>query len=211
MGKKRTAPQPHRIAAEFPEEFRRAERRMRAMSEVERLRWVVAFAKQPLTPLAPATLSRLGNELRGLVGTSGGINGISYIIDFGPMPRATMEELQSRIKATLETLVREEGGAVPVPMVPAVISRMRFQVQGEIESHRARFQVRHQAESETDAILVSVFELIRGKAGHQLHPCWSCGTPVVVNRRQVYCGPKCSQRVRDWLRNHPGNSWPGPR
>lgn len=39
---------------------------------------------------------------------------------------------------------------------------MRFQVRGEIESHKARFQVRHQAESETDAVLASVFELIKG-------------------------------------------------
>lgn len=208
MGRKRAAARPQRTAREFSEDLRQAGQRMGAMSEVERLRWVVAFAQQPLAPLAPAGLSHLGNELRGLVTMSAGI---SYFHEFGPMPRAALEEIQARIRAALEVLVGEEGREVPMPEVPAVISRMRFQVKGEIESHKARFQVRYQATSETDAMLASVFELIRGDAGHQLHPCLSCGTPVVVNGRRVYCGPKCSQRVQDWLRNHPGNSWPGPR
>lgn len=214
MGKTRSAAvrprltaREYRTARAVAEDFSQAWQRMRAMSDVERLRWVVAFSQKPLAPLAPAVLSRLGNELRGLMSASG----ISATGDFGPLPRAAVEEIQSRIRAALEALVREEGREVPMPLVSAVISRMHFTVEGVLESRKARYQVRHEAKSETDAILASVFELIKGEAGHQLHPCRSCGIPVVVNRRQVYCGPKCSQRVRDWLRSHSGQHWPGPR
>jgi hypothetical protein len=49
---------------------------------------------------------------------------------------------------------------------------------------------------EKDAILGGVVNLLF-QAGEHLRACVECHRPFVARKRQIYCSPQCSQRVRD--------------
>ena len=68
--------------------------------------------------------------------------------------------------------------------------------QSPAGAKKTRFNLQWQANDERTAILHGVMTL-KIEAGDALKACAECHKPFVARKRQIYCAPLCSQKVRD--------------
>jgi hypothetical protein len=191
------------LSEDFFRQWDLAEVRM-GRTPAQRLAWVVEFSQKDLETLRPGERTALGYDLRMLyqlgwapareMKAAGGYGHmVSPGIEAAPMPEAQLRRLQAEIAAGLQGLVSGRAWDVPPPqglfiarMSPAGAKKVQFQIQWQGDEHAA--------------ILNGVVNLLL-VAGETLRACAECERPLLARKRQIYCSPACSQKVRD--RNRP--------
>ena len=193
---------PEEIRQQVEEFYRQrtlAEKRMGRTPE-ERLRWVIKFTRQDLDTLRPEERIALGYDLRMLASlgwapspTLKGLGGqaYGYVVDVGAMPDEVLRTVQTEIARGLQGMMAETGQSWELP-VPHKLYVSRMSPAG---AKKTCFQVRWEG-GEPEAILGGVLNLLL-TAGKALKACAECQRPFVARKRQIYCCPVCSQRVRD--------------
>jgi hypothetical protein len=186
-----------RSTAEDERQWALAEKRIGRTPDA-RLRWLLRFLEEDLDALYPEERMARGYDLRmfsdpsfGLMGkVKGGLRG-TYRRALGPMPETDLYALQADIRRGIQGLLQTPHHQWDIP-APQQLSLRRVSPP---RAKKTRFVVTWQGE-ELQTILGGVFNLLL-QAGEALKACVECRRPFVARKRQIYCSPNCSQRVRD--------------
>jgi hypothetical protein len=170
----------------------------------DRLRWVVEFTQKDLEALRREERVALGLDLLMLAtagwapskprGSRGG-HQYTSAMPLATLPDDLLSSLQAEMAHGLQSLLIEPPQPWDLP-APETVSVSRISPPG---AKKAQLAV-HWEGGVREAILGSVLTLLL-QAGDALRACATCGRPLVARKRQIYCSPVCSQKVRD--RNRP--------
>jgi len=168
----------------------------------DRLRWVVRFARLDLGLFRPEEKVALGYDLRQFYQ-------IGWFIKrtFGPMRERQLYHLQKQIIDGLRNLVTDprsylDGAKLLCdPQAGWYLPAARAQILrlSPLGSKPAKFYMMRESDNEEAVILWGVAELLI-TAGSRLRSCGGCQSPFVARKRQEYCSPECSQRMRNLRR-----------
>ncbi len=160
-----------------------------------RLRWVTAFAREPL-PQHSADLTKAGDCLLALAWPVP-----PHIEVPPPLTRETVATLHNELGAVLGDLVIREGGPTVFPVTaPVQLYRLTAMYRKPAMWATSRTD---SVEDPRTAVLQAVRDCVLN-AGERLLACRDedCAKPFVGRKRQEYCSEKCSQRARN-RRNSP--------
>ena len=165
-------------------------RQILALKPDDRLRWVLAFAKEDLSALTATHRIEYGYQLRWLTPADERTQW-GYPASAGPMRDSTLWKLQADIRRGINKLlaVPRQTWTLPAPRMASLTSTER------VGDKLKTFQF-HWTGREADTILLGVASLIRNH-GARLRACRTCQDPFLANKRQEYCTPICGQRMRD--------------
>jgi hypothetical protein len=179
--------------------------RMDALTNVQRLRWVLEFIRRDLEALPPETVETLGDDLRHAT-ASYWVKKHSYCDD---MSAAEVRALQEEIRAGIDAVMGDAIDFTEMAMIhlghsrpqkgwvfpEAVTSICRVQL-GSPRSPCLRVVRISEATNDRMAILSGVANLLV-VCGDRLSTCPVCKTPFLRQYRQDYCTVRCSNKVRN--------------
>lgn len=181
---------------------------------LESLRWLLAFTNAELPPLTPTDCREVNQALERLVRSclgQGGVLPARWLPRAGKalatpaqlrmprMSRARIRNLHTVLRNTLTELrPDDESGAdtVPYVLLPAG-------VQGVVLTTRGKGIERVYGAGWPDLVWLAIAATFEA-FGEQIRRCPSCERWFLRHRRQAYCSPQCSQKVRsrNWYREH---------
>jgi hypothetical protein len=171
---------------------------------IERLRWLIDFAKKPVSSLDPGERIPLGYELRAIASGSpkseksrAASEGRASIQSLGPLDDALIREIHTEIQNGLKRVFSEgsPGSGGWNFNLPDLFNVYRT---SPLKSKRIAFGTLSQfgLGREKDAILYGVADILLDNQ-RMLRACAECTSPFIPVRRQEYCSTSCSQKARD--------------
>ena len=197
---------PEELAAirEALDQMERASALMDTLTDEDKLRWVLVFLETDLDHLSPEEQRDRSYELRALM-PSRPIQPMAYMSMLQPLPLGHLKSLQAQIRQGLHALMLdprplEEIYADPFAgwTLPAVGTRLLR--RSAIDDRDTVVLVWNYAPDEPTKIIHTVADLIR-RTGQRLRVCRQCRRLFVGRKRQAYCQPACSQKIRDRRRH----------
>lgn len=163
----------------------------------DRIQWLLEFARRDLSRLPNKERLALDAVLKGIFpdyrATGPGFQGGYSVV---PMSANNIRGIQQRLKMGLDSLLA--GGGWRLPGTPDGIALERWAGSDGVYATRQTVL----AEFPLTFWLAVADWLVA--AGPRLRACPECHTPFLAIRRQTYCSPQCSQRVRTrrWYEAH---------
>lgn len=196
MGTRRTTRRLLRSGARL-EELKAATRAI-GDTAAERLAWVLRFIGEEPGAWHPAVRLAQGDCLYALARPIPDNFYPENVPD--PLPAGEVEALHRDVRAMLRDLL---GSAptrwhqVSIPTAGQTESLVRLTRAGE---KPAAFTVSYGHATVRTAVFQAVKDLVL-QAGDRLIACPVCGAPFIAVRKQMFCGPRCAQRVRNERRD----------
>jgi hypothetical protein len=181
--------------------------RIDALSDVQRLQWILEFTRRDLSALASDELKAIGDDLRHAA-APWWVHEAPYPCQNGNTPdmsAAQLCALQQEIRECIQSVMGEpidiaklgkiHRGHVPpegwvLPEGPTRLVRLRFYPGME------RIVRVSDSRNDRTAIMSGVASLLTAFTDRLVN-CPVCGTPFVRQYRQEYCQIRCSNKVRN--------------
>jgi hypothetical protein len=182
-----------------------------ALSDVQRLHWILAFIQRNLDGLAPDAIQALGDDL---VHAAAPWWSHEETLWAHVVPQCTdisadqVRALQQEIRQCIHALLREsisfqEAGMMSIGRTPLTggwalpqPATHLFRVRMDRRGRHTRVLAVGKEGDERTAIMGGVAALL-GMFGDRLCACPVCGAPFLRHYRQQYCNVRCSNKVRN--------------
>jgi hypothetical protein len=170
----------------------------------DRLRWVLDFSTEDLSILSPNARIEKWEQLATFMPphASGGF-------PFGPGSEEHLSPLQAELRRGLRIILGDQVNEEWHFPGPSRLSFYRVSTRftrgpkdAETAPQHTKFAMRWDYQDQSAMILAGVAALIQVHGG-RLRGCKKCGAPFLATKRQIYCGPRCSQHTRDGRRARP--------